>query len=508
MMKTLISICCILGISISLLAQEFDGYAVYTDGNQAYMIDKDGNIAHRWNCDERSNYSMFLKDNGNIVRGARAQGASINGAAVGGLVQELDPDGNVVWEFTYSDVDRIAHHDICEMPNGGVLMIAWEIPSLQELQDLGFQETRGKYPTHLIEVQQDGTGGKIVWEWHMMDHFVQDVDSTLANYGVIADNPQLMNINIDAGGGGGPGGGGPGGSGDWFHVNGVDYNEEYDQIIFSSRFLSELFIIDHSTTTEEAAGHTGGSSGMGGDFLWRWGHSENYGTAGIKFIDSAVHDAQFIENDGRPFAGHVQLFNNEGQSGRTQIDVIELPRDGNLFIKEEGQAYGPTELTNMHFALSTADGQSASARLPNGNLYVNLSREYQYEVDLDDNLVWRYNDASLKGFRYTCDHPGVQALIAGGYLDTGACESVSTDEVYENPFVLSPNPSSGIFFLDAFKGKVESMTLVNGLGETLEEYEGMQSQLDLQSYVPGVYFLRVDFKNRKSATKRLIISQN
>jgi len=492
-----------------LISQEFDGYALYTDNNTVFMIDKDENIAHRWNCDLRANYSMFLKENGNIVRGARDPNASINGPAVGGIVQELDPDANVVWEFTYSTNDRIAHHDICEMPDGGVLMIAWEIPPLQDLQAMGYEGTSQKYPTHLIEVQQDGTGGKIVWEWHMMDHFIQDVDSTLANYGVIADNPQLMDINVEVpgnmGGGGPPG---QGGGGDWFHVNGVDYDPVHDQIIFGSRFMRELYIIDHSTTSEEAAGHSGGNSGMGGDFLWRWGNASNYDVSGTEFISAAVHDAQFIENDGRLYGGEIQLFNNEGTNGASQVDVIALPRDGFLFTKEAGEPYGPSAVTYTHFCLANADGQSASARMPNGNLYVNLSRRYQYEVDPDENLVWRYNDAASKGFRYACSHPGVQRLIADGYLDSGACMTSATEELLSNPFNASPNPSSGIFELTDFTDKVEAMTLVDGQGIVLQEYKGETTELDLGAYSNGVYFLQVVFENRVPVTKRLMVNKN
>ena len=117
----------------------------------------------------------------------------------------------------------------------------------------------------------------------------------------------MIDINIIAASSGpGPGGGG----GDWFHVNGVDYNEELDQIAFSSRHASEIYIIDHSTTTAQAASHAGGNSGMGGDIMYRWGNPDNYNTTGTQVIPNAVHDVRWIANDGRPNAGFLQIFNN------------------------------------------------------------------------------------------------------------------------------------------------------------------------------------------------------
>lgn len=485
-------------------AQDFNGFCLYNsqNSNTAYLIDEDGSIAHSWSCDDACNYAVLLKPNGNLIRGAVKNGNQLNGAAVGGMVQEIDPNGDVVWEFEYSNSDHVSHHDIEQMPNGNVLLIAWEVKSTAELTQAGFDNPSSeKWPTHIIEVAQDGTGGEIVWEWHIWDHMIQDHDASKDNYGVIADHPELIDVNgvTSTGGGPGGGGGGPGGGGgDWFHVNGIDYNESLDQIVFSSRYLSEIFIIDHSTTTAEAAGHTGGNSGMGGDFLYRWGNPANYDHPGTQIFTGPVHDPRWIEDDGRPRGGWIQVFNNEGNSGGSAVDAINPPLNGYNYTYTQGQQYAPSTYDFRHECLDDADGQSAQNTMSNGNVFVCLSGEYLYEVDQNDNIVWQYSAATAKAFRYECDYAGIVSL-----LGSQACP-VGVEEISEADINLYPNPSTGVFEVPGFE-------LMNSDVEIfVHDIYGKQVRslsnttvIDLTGEAEGIYFITFTFDNAQSITKKV-----
>ena len=489
-------------------SQEFDGYALYNHTNQSttFLIDKNGDIAHTWSLPTSCNYTVLLKENGNIIRGGVNNGNQINGAAVGGLVQEFDPEGNLIWSFTYSSSDHVAHHDITRMPNDNVLLTAWEVKTLTELQAMGYTGNDNvRYPTHFIEVSQDGTGGEIVWEWHIWDHMIQDVDASKPNFGVVADHPELMDINVPIGGFGGAGGGG-----DWFHVNGVDYNPELDQIVFSSRFLSEIFIIDHSTTTAEAAGHTGGNSGKGGDILYRWGNPSNFGASGAQTISGPVHDSRWIPDDGRPRGGYIQFFNNEGNGSSSTVDAIELPfaADGYNYEWTAGQQYEPAVTSWRHVCLGNAEGQSASNSMPDGNTFVALSNGYMYEVDLNDNVVWQYAQGPRKGFRYTCDYPGIQVLIDQGVIED-LCELVdAVDEIANQLIKINPNPSTGIFNIGGLTSdyQIQNIDVFDILGNKVNSFDNATS-FDLSKNAQGVYFVNILLSNNNFITKKVMLSK-
>ena len=75
---------------------------------------------------------------------------------------------------------------------------------------------------------------------------MQDYDPDQANFGKVAEHPELVDINYR-----------PRQmfNREWLNSNSLDYNPERDQILLSARNMSEIWIIDHSTTTAEAAGH-------------------------------------------------------------------------------------------------------------------------------------------------------------------------------------------------------------------------------------------------------------
>ena len=78
-------------------------------------------------------------------------------------------------------------------------MIVWDKKTDDECIAAGRKkELVSKYllPDSIIEVKPTGkTTGEIVWEWHLWDHLIQDHDSTKANFGNVADHPELVDVN-------------------------------------------------------------------------------------------------------------------------------------------------------------------------------------------------------------------------------------------------------------------------------------------------------------------------
>ena len=403
------SLTAILGITSSQ-AEPFDGYTLFNPNGSrtTTLMDMDNQAQHTWNHDRGGGYGVYLLENGNLLRPASVSNPRLRGGAYAGLIQEKDWDGNLVWEFEYSSATYITHHDLEPMPNGNVLAIAWEVKSSAEGTQAGRSTVATIWPDHVIEVEPDGRGGaNIVWEWHAWDHLIQDYDNRRDNFGVVADHPELLNVNMAGRGGGG----GPGGGGDWLHINGISYNPTLDQIVISSHFADEIYVIDHSTTTEEAASHEGGNSGKGGDILYRWGYPGNYDAEGEHYFD-VVHCSWWIP-EGYPGAGNILAFNNgEGDRASEIVEIVPPRDDDGNYIIEAGQAFGPEQPV-----WSYSDGGNfysnhlgGCQRLPNGNTLISESTErHLLEVNPDGEVVWEYTGGSeiARSLRYAQDYPGL-----------------------------------------------------------------------------------------------------
>lgn len=406
--------------------RSFDGYTIFTPEwyTNTYLINNDGEIVHSWSESHYLNgLGSLLLENGNMIRSAlpRPNPRFLAGGILG-RVEIFDWNGSLVWYFEYTNHMHCHHHGVEVLPNGNILLIAWEYKTAEEAVNAGrnpnFLPQGEIYPDHIIEVEPTGTsGGNIVWEWHVWDHLIQDYDPSKDNYGSIEDHPELIDINF-----------GPG-IADWNHINSVDYNEELDQIMLSVRHFSELWIIDHSTTTEEAAGHTGGIYGKGGDILYRWGNPQAYRAGGPD--DQMLfeqHDPQWIEPS-CPGEGNILIFNNgNGRPGGeySSIEEIVPPIDENgYYFKAPGSAYGPEESLWRYTAENPfdffSDHISGCQRLPNGNtLICDGANGFFFEVTLDKEIVWEYlnqipsvfNNLVFKIHRYAPDYPGLQNLFS------------------------------------------------------------------------------------------------
>lgn len=529
-------------------SSSFNGYTLFAPLSyiNTYIINNEGRLIHLWEGSNKPGLSAYLLENGNLLRTAVVTNTTFNAGGKGGLIQEFEWEEDLIWEFEYSSDQYLQHHDVEKLPNGNVLLIAWEFKTFEETlsegRDPDLLLQNELWPDHIIEVQPDGSGGaNIVWEWHVWDHLIQDFDSTEFNYGVISDHPELIDINFV--------GTTPIPSGaDWNHVNAVDFNETFDQIIISAHHFSEIWVIDHSTTTEEAAGHTGGNSGMGGDLLYRWGNPQTYDTgdeADQKLFGQ--HDSHWVE-PGLPGEGNILIFNNGRNRPAGDYSTIEeiitpVDQDGN-YAKSPGSPYGPDipvwTYTDSNPTDFYAPNVSGSQRQPNGNTLICSGPTGNFfEVTNEGEIVWLYVNPVIstgpifyedpipgiqnwvfRAYRYAPDYPGFDGrdLTPGDPIELYPTDVDETDtELFPEKFALlqnNPNPFNPTTTITYTIPQYAFINLVvyDVLGKTITSLVNEQKTagsykvtFDASSLPSGSYFYRLSAGNYIFIKKMMLV---
>jgi len=456
----------------------FNGYTLLAPiiHPSTYLINEYGEVVNQWAHDFRAGTTVLLLENGNLLRASATPDSWVAQGGQGGRLEEIAWDGTILWYFDYVTPQYTLHHDIVPMPNGNILATAWEHVNAEKLDSVGFDLSALTADTvlwseRIVEFKPlPPDSAEIVWEWSAFDHLAQDHDPAKPNYyEAIKDAPWRINVNTGTGG-------------SWLHFNGMDYNKDLDVIMVSASFFSEVWLINHNTTTQEARGPKG-------DLIYRFGNPQMYGagdaTDQTLFFNHSPHWIPLgLRGD-----GHVLVFDNGRFRPAPQYSTVQelaLPTnidyDGNVFfdIGSDGAYVPPIEIWQYsdpgNLFSSVTSGMQ---RLPNGNTMILEGMTGRiFEIDENEDKVWEYvspvvrtgplprdqsvptfipNDPDpnpilqntlFRAYHYTADYPGLQGkdLSAKGPIELPPTSieqpveipgGVSLHPNYPNPFTVT-----------------------------------------------------------------------
>ena len=106
-------------------SEAFPGYTLFAPKHytKTYLMRNDGQIVNTWESQYEPGQSVYLLENGHLLRCCLTKNKAFIGGGEGGRLEEYDWNGNLVWEFWLSDDKNLMHHDIAIMPNGNILAI-------------------------------------------------------------------------------------------------------------------------------------------------------------------------------------------------------------------------------------------------------------------------------------------------------------------------------------------------------------------------------------------------
>lgn len=293
----------------------YRGYTLFSPngGDDAYLVDMEGNFVHRWHFDQGINYG-FLLPNGNIL--FRTNGG-FQGRPGSDAIVELDWDGQPVWEYRNPLLRR---H--CRLANGNNLLLLYE-PISEGLT----RQVRGGFnsandPAQMMGdlVVETDPAGDIVYEWRSADRLdpVEDVICPLEGRGSWGGANDLTAIDPPA----------------------VDpLNNGDGNFLISFRILNTVALVDRQS----------------GEFRWKWGPGQI----------SHQHNPTFLAD------GHVLLLDNGAhRRGLSYSRVIEVDPENNGIVWE----YRGTPLNSFftHFtggAQRLANGNTLITEGANGRLF-------------------------------------------------------------------------------------------------------------------------------------------
>ena len=463
-------------------SRTYAGYTLFGTRGTTYLIDFEGHVIHTWPLGTNPRFT----EGGNLLDAVGGNPSEQN------LWKELDWNGNVKWQYAETRTTYHGHHDFAKIYNPKLgdstfIYIANKDLTAQQCLNAGCDPSHNYTGAQMDAVVEVDMQGNIVWEWCFFDHVVQDIDPTKSTYGIIANTPGKIDLNIR---------GNPVKS-DWMHCNSLDYNQSLDLIVVNS-VHGEFYVIDHGNTfiANNPTGSIALAATSAGDFKYRFGDPAKYdqgdppsvldnwekATAGHKQLGGS-HDIQWIR-PGLPGEGHFMVFDNAQNLFELtpQSYIIEI----NPFLNASGVNTGnfvnpPTagynevlspdpnlmkEKKNVskqivwrfssknNTSFFSTIGSSAQ-RLPNGNTLVcSMNDGHFFEVAPSDTaILWEYfnpmtrdgiktikvdhyptYNGVFRAYRYAADHPALVGhdLTPGATMTGNPPDYLKPDDLLSN----------------------------------------------------------------------------
>lgn len=380
-----------------------EGYTLFRPigaeaGGSIYLINNAGNPVHEWEkpLPTRPGGEVFIRDNGELV-------LTTNTGAYA-----IDWDGEIVWEIN-NEGEWLGHHECVEieLPNGNFLVPGFTAIPRAEAEAAGFDvsganacDGRPDLDVLLVDslweikLNNPDCGEdclkdrdwEVVWRWNVWDHITEDVN-----------DPKKIHIGYDD----------PAGGicshflqGGWTfgRFNALSYNADRQEIIVSASLFNEIWVIDHNTTTAQAAGPAG-------DLLYRWGNPCASGTGDCpSYMNNGSQQlfgphASHLIKPGYPGEGNVLIWDN-GWMRPASISIPGgfagiLSRTLEVNLGDGREPYTTSSDDNVWQFLPNSSMYNAfvgdARRLPNGNTLVSSSIQGHFiEATPEKDIVWEF----------------------------------------------------------------------------------------------------------------------
>lgn len=517
---------------------DLPGYVLFSpmQNNTTYLIDGCGREVHHWTCTGIPGLSAQLQPDGTLLRTRATDNPDFHGGGVGGIIDRYNWEGDLIWSYPISSDSLCQHHDFTVLPNGNILTIAWEAHTAQDAfahgKDTAYVPEK-IWSERLIELHPTGTDqADVVWVWRPWDHLVQRFNPAMPDFAQAGDRPRRIDINYRDGG--------PFLM-DWLHINSISYNVDRDEVMVSAHNFNEVWVIDHSTTTAEAAGSTGGAKGHGGDLLYRWGNPFAYESGSMADrVFRHQHHATWLPA-GHPDAGKMMVFNNQNTNADgnySSVVIFDPPLDplGN-YVWEQGSAAGPDTAFWIWTAPVPTDfftqGIGGASPAGDGFLFTEGQNGRLVGIDANGTPVWEYIDpvsstgpvaqgsTNLFNTVFRCEHYAEDfSGFAGHDLSPGEvieleplpslCLTSGVPEIASQANRPYPNPATDHVTV-AVIGAVSAVELIDLSGRSLAvPYTLKDGKVicDLSGSAPGSYFLTLFGPHHtRIATESLLIGQ-